>query len=434
MLVDKGVSRFIGIGSSLMKMREFFPETSLFFADTAAFLRSAPMMSFRDEAILVKGARKFGFERISRELQFRTHQTVMEINMNAMVQNLNFYRSLLSPGTKIMAMVKAFSYGSGSFEIANLLQFHKVDYLAVAYIDEGIDLRLNGISLPIMVMNPESGNFKSLVEYGLQPEIYSFEGLREFSIFLKKNDIRDYPVHIKFDTGMHRLGFFENELEALAAELNSGYFKVISVFSHLVGSDENEHDEYTKQQIALFRKMAVRLKNLISGDFIMHILNSAGIERFIYDQMDMVRLGIGLYGVSGNFQGRLHEVNTFKTSISQVRELEEGTTVGYSRKGVLNAKKTIATLPVGYADGLPRSLGNGKGRFLVAGKQAPTVGNICMDMCMIDITGIVAKSGDEVIIFGKNHPVQILASASETIPYEILTGISERVKRIYYQE
>jgi Alr-MurF fusion protein len=434
MLLEKEVGRFIGIGPSLMKMRELFPPGSLFYPDTETFLRSTAMLSIKDEAILVKGARKFGFERISRELQFRTHQTLLEINMNAMVQNLNFYRSLLKPGTRIMAMVKAFSYGSGSFEIANLLQFHKVDYLAVAYIDEGIDLRIKGITLPIMVMNPESGNFKSLIEYNLQPEIYGFEGLNEFRSFLEKNDIIDYPVHIKLDTGMHRLGFFETELEHMARELNSGHFNVVSVFSHLVGSDEPEHDNFTREQIILFRKMAGQLKQLISGNFMMHILNSAGIERFVDDQMDMVRLGIGLYGVSRNFPVNLLEVSTFKTSISQVRELEGGTTIGYSRKGLLKARRIIATLPVGYADGLPRSLGNGKGSFLVAGKPSPTVGNICMDMCMVDITGSNAKAGDEVIIFGKNNPVYKIASEAATIPYEILTGISERVKRIYYQE
>jgi alanine racemase len=434
MLKEKEINRFIGIGPSLSKIRGIFPPSSSFFDDTSAFLKALPMFDFRDEAILVKGARKFGFERISHELQFRTHQTLMEINMNAMVQNLNFYRGLLKPGTKIMAMVKAFSYGSGSFEIANLLQFHKVDFLAVAYIDEGIDLRINGITLPIMVMNPESGNFKSLTEYGLQPEIYSFEGLKEFRVFLEKGDIHDYPVHIKLDTGMHRLGFFESELEELCRELKSGRFRVISVFSHLAGSDEPVHDDFTREQISRFRKMNIYLRDNISYAFMMHILNSAGIERFSDEQMDMVRLGIGLYGVSGNFPGKLQEVNTFKTSISQVRELNEGTTIGYSRRGVLKTKKTIATIPVGYADGLPRSLGNGKASFLVDGKEAFTVGNICMDMCMIDITGTNAKAGDEVIIFGKNHSVRQIADAAGTIPYEILTGISERVKRIYYQE
>jgi alanine racemase len=434
LIAEKDISRFIGIGDSLMKMRDLFPPDSLFFQDTAAFLRSSSLLSFRDEAILVKGARKFGFERISRELQFRTHQTLMEINMNAIVQNLNFYRSLLSPGTRIMAMVKAFSYGSGSFEIANLLQFHKVEYLAVAYIDEGIDLRINGITLPIMVMNPESGNYKSLVEYNLQPEIYGFEGLNELRQFLEKNGIIEYPIHIKFDTGMHRLGFFEDELEQLSEELKSGCFKLVSVFSHLVGSDEPEHDDFTREQIALFRKMSTKLKQLIQGDFMMHILNSAGIERFTDEQMSMVRLGIGLYGVSGVFSGNLLEVSTFKTSISQVRTLKAGATVGYGRKGSITGNRVIATLPVGYADGLPRSLGNGKGSFLVADKEAKTVGNICMDMCMIDITGLNAKAGDEVIIFGEKHSVRKLAEAAGTIPYEILTGISERVKRIYYQE
>ncbi len=434
MISEKEVSLFIGIGQALSRMRVKFPSNSVFFEDTASFMKSMPMMSFRDEAILVKGARKFGFERISRELQFRTHQTLLEIDLNAMVQNLNYYRSLLKPETLIMAMVKAFSYGSGSFEIANLLQFHKVNYLAVAYIDEGIDLRINGITLPIMVMNPESGNLKSLVEYGLQPEIYSLEGLKELKVFLEKNDIKDYPVHIKIDTGMHRLGFFESELDELAFELKSGYFSVVSVFSHLVGSDEKEHDDFSKFQIDEFKRIAGKLKHLISVNFMLHILNSAGIERFATNQMDMVRLGIGLYGVSVNNIPNLVEVSTFKTSISQIRELEKGTTVGYGRKGKIPTTKKIATIPVGYADGLPRSLGNGKGSFLVAGKEVCTVGNICMDMCMIDISGTNAKAGDEVIIFGKNHSVRKIASEAETIPYEILTGISERVKRIYYQE
>lgn len=434
MIKEKNVSRFIGIGPSLMLMRSRFPEGSSFFPDTVNFLRSPELFSFRDEAVLVKGARKFGFERISRELQFRTHQTVMEINLNAMVENLNFYRGLLKPQTRIMAMVKAFSYGSGSFEIANLLAFHKVDYLAVAYIDEGIDLRMNGITLPIMVMNPESGNFKSLIEYNLQPEIYSFEVLGEFRSYLENNGITDYPVHIKFDTGMHRLGFLEDEVEKLAEEIKRGQFRIVTAFSHLAGSDEPEHDEFTLSQILLFKSMAEKLKNLTHSEFLIHILNSAGIERFAEHQMDMVRLGIGLYGVSSNYAANLKEVSTFKTTISQVRDLKEGTTVGYSRKGLLPGNKTIATLPVGYADGLPRNLGNGNGKFLIRGKEAPTVGNICMDMCMVDISGIDAKAGDEVIIFGEDHPVRKIASAAGTIAYEILTGISERVKRIYYQE
>lgn len=434
LLIEKKIDRFIGIGPGLVKMSGIFPGNSNFYDDTSSFLKAVNTLNFRDEAILVKGARKFSFEKISHELQFRTHQTVLEIDMNSMISNLNFYRSILKPGTKIMAMVKAFSYGSGSFEIANILQFHKIDYLAVAYIDEGIDLRINGISLPIMVMNPESGNFKALVEYGLQPEIYGFEGLREFRSYLEKNDITDYPVHIKLDTGMHRLGFFSNEVEQLCKELESGHMRVKSVFTHLVGSEDAVHDEFTRSQAELFVRMSDILKKRVGGDFLMHILNSAGIERFPEFQMDMVRLGIGLYGVSNTYPGNLKEVSTFKTTISQVRELEAGTTVGYGRKGVLERKSKIATLPVGYADGLPRSLGNGKGKFLIGGKQCPTVGNICMDMCMLDITDLNAKTGDEVIIFGENLSVRNIAAAGDTIPYEILTGISERVKRIYYQE
>lgn len=431
---DKKINRFIGIGPALVKTRDIFPPDSGFYPDTESFLKVLNGYNFRNEAILVKGARKFGFERISRELQFRTHQTVLEINLNAMVHNLNYYRSRLFRSTKIMAMVKAFSYGSGSVEIANILQYHKVDYLAVAYIDEGIDLRSNGITLPVVVMNPESGNFKALVEYGLQPEIYSFEVLKEFNDYLEKNDIRDYPVHIKLDTGMHRLGFLETEIGELADFLLKSRFIVVSVFSHLAGSDEKKHDRFTLAQIKLFNSMAAELRGLIRTEFLMHILNSSGIERFHGEQMDMVRLGIGLYGVSPNYMENLQEVSTFKTTISQIKRLKKGSTVGYSRKGVLKNDSTIAIIPVGYADGLPRSLGNGKGRFLLRGIPIRTVGNICMDMCMVDISGLDAKTGDEVIIFGPEHSVNLLARDAGTIPYEILTGISERVKRIYYQE
>lgn len=435
MLKEKSVRKFIGIGPSLMNNRKFFPADSEFYPDTVGFLNSGSASAFSNEAILIKGARKFGFERITRQLQLRTHQTIMEVDLNAIVHNLNYYRSILRPKTKIMAMVKAFSYGSGSFEIANLLQYHKVDYLAVAFIDEGCELRMNGIRLPIMVMNPESGIFKTLVDNNLQPEIYSFDGLKELNTYLVSRGIVGYPVHVKLDTGMHRLGFISSEIDELARLLiESKAVKIESVFSHLAASDEPDQDDFSREQITQFRIMAERLKQLIGKDFIMHILNTSGVERFFSDQMDMIRIGIGLYGVSSFHPERLIEACTFKTTISQVRELVEGSTVGYGRKGIIKDKKLIATLPVGYADGLPRSLGNGKGHFLLGEKKVPVIGNICMDMCMTDITGTDARAGDEVIIFGKGNSVNEIARQAGTIPYEILTGISERVKRIYYHE
>jgi len=434
MLKEKSVNKFIGIGPALMNNRNIFPADSDFYQETSDFLNSSSLFNFRNEAILVKGARKFGFERITRQLQLRTHQTIMEIDLNAIVHNLNYYRSLLHPGAKIMAMVKAFSYGSGSYEIANLLQFHKVDYLAVAFIDEGCDLRQNGIRLPIMVMNPESGIFKTLVDNALQPEIYSFDGLRELINYLESRQVRDYPVHIKLDTGMHRLGFMNREIDELGEYLKNTAIRVESVFSHLAASDEPDQDHFSREQIALFKEMVNKLRLILQKDFIAHILNSAGIERFIPDQMDMIRIGIGLYGVSRFNAGKLIEACTFKTTISQVRELKEGSTVGYGRKGLIKGIQLIATLPVGYADGLPRSLSNGNGQFLLGDRTVPVIGNICMDMCMVDVTGTGARAGDEVIIFGKDHSVNKIVKQANTIPYEILSGISERVKRIYYHE
>ena len=434
MIKDKHVSKFVGIGPALKRQKELFPPEAVFFNDTDEFLNSATINHFKNEAILIKGARNFGFERISRQLQLKTHQTHMEIDMNAIIHNLNYYKSLLNPSTKIMAMVKAFSYGSGSFEIANLLQFHKVDYLAVAFIDEGYNLRLNGIRLPIMVMNPETGNYKTLIDNGLQPEIYSFESLLEFIVFLENQQIRDYPIHIKLETGMHRLGFSMDEIEKLASILKKPALKLESVFSHLAASDEPEHDDFTREQVESFLIMSKTLKKILKQEFMTHILNSSGIERFPEYQMDMVRLGIGLYGISGINPQKHIEASTFKTNISQIKELEKGVTVGYGRKGVVFENQRIATLPVGYADGIPRNLGNGKGNFVIRGRKTPIIGNICMDMCMVDITDIDAKIGDEVIIFGKEHPVTEIAKQAGTIPYEILSRISERVKRIYFLE
>lgn len=339
-----------------------------------------------------------------------------------------------------MAMVKAFSYGSGSFEIANIMQFHHVDYLAVAYADEGIELRKSGITMPIMVMNPEEQSYDAMIQYNLEPEIYS---LRVFGLFEetikrsdKKNE-RPIPIHIKLDTGMHRLGFDENELNELIVRIkNNKHLTVRSIFSHLAGTDEPEHDEFTWQQIKKFNEMCEMIRPHFSYPIMKHILNSAGISRFPDAQFDMVRLGIGLYGIGANAleQAQLQNVSTLKTSISQIKNIPANETIGYSRKGIATRDLQIATVPIGYADGLSRKLSNGKGKMIVKGKAAPIIGNVCMDMCMIDITDIHANEQDEVIVFGDAYPIAEIAKDVGTIPYEILTNVSRRVKRVYYQE
>jgi alanine racemase len=340
-----------------------------------------------------------------------------------------------------MVMVKAFSYGSGSFEIANILQFHRVDYLAVAYADEGVELRKSGITLPIMVMNPEEQSFDAMISYKLEPDIYSFRILNQFTDALKRraneNNIAKFPVHIEFDTGMHRLGFDESELNELIIRLkNNKYIRIASVFSHLVASDEQVHDSFTKDQVASFNTMSSTLQSHLNYSILRHILNSSGILRFPEAQFDMVRLGIGLHGIaaSPNDQRQLQMVATLKTTISQLKNIKAGDTIGYSRRGVASKDMTIATVGIGYADGLNRRLGNGVGKMLVAGELVPIVGSICMDMTMIDVSGLQVREGTEVIVFGQDYSILDIASAIETIPYEVLTGVSERVKRIYFHE
>ena len=436
LLTQKKVSRLIGIGANIAKYADLFKFETQFFEDTNAFIDAFPGLHFSHETILVKGARRFEFGRISKLLTQKIHDTVLEIDLNAMVGNLQFYRSKIKPGVKIMAMVKAFSYGSGSFEIANLLQFHKVDYLAVAYADEGIALRKAGITLPIMVMSPEESAFEAIIKHNLEPEIYSIEILNSFLNALSDYDF-NYPIHIKIDSGMHRLGFDQPEIEDLSVLLKDNQrLKVQSIFSHLVASGEAEHDGFTQQQIEKFKLISSELVKVLGYKPLLHIANTSGISRWADGQLDMVRLGIGLYGFDAALQNNrgLQTVMVLKTTVTQVKILDAGETVGYSRRGVMPMGGKIATVKIGYADGYNRAFGNGVGKMLINGKLVPTIGSICMDMTMLDITGIDVKAGDEAIVFDKEHTIMQLAEEINTIPYEILTNISQRVKRVYFYE
>jgi alanine racemase len=432
LLKSKKVDQFIGIGPALSGQRASFPASSLFFQDTGEFLRRMDRRMFHDKTVLIKGSRKFGFERITNELQLKTHQTRLETDLNALVNNLNYYRSLLQEGVKTMVMVKALSYGSGNIEIAKLMQYHQVDYLAVAFIDEGVELRKGGIHLPIMVLNPDPSGFGSMVDYRLEPEIYNRRGLEALQKMLHYRGIAEFPVHIKLDTGMHRLGFGETELEALIPWLRRPEFRIASLFSHLAASGESRHDPFTLEQLRRFDRMCSTLRKGLNGSTLQHILNSAGMERFPDAQYDMVRLGIGLHGIGEG--SNLKVASSYKTIVSQIRTVEAGETVGYSRNGLVERRSSIATIPVGYADGFNRRLGNGNGKVVVNGQVAPTIGDICMDMAMIDVTGLDVSEGDTVELFGKDQHVSELARQAGTIPYEILTSVPERVKRVYLQE
>lgn len=434
LVAEKKVDRLIGIGQVLYQHAGLFGCEKEFYLTTDEFIARFQPSRFQHEAILLKGARYFAFERISGLLEQKMHRTVLEINLNALVHNLNFYRSKLRPATKIIVMVKALSYGSGGYEIASLLEYHKIDYLAVAYVDEGIALRKTNITLPILVMSPEAGSIQQLIDYQLEPEIYSFEILEAFLNEAKKQQLLQLPVHIKVDTGMHRLGFMTEDIAILCDKLkNYPQLSVKSVFSHLAASDEVAHDAYTLQQIDKFKQICDEMRERLGYSFDRHILNSAGIERFPEHQMEMVRLGIGLYGVSSFNQHHLQTVSTLKTHITQIKSIKKGESVGYGRKAIVVRDTTVAILPVGYADGYTRRLSQ-KGRVWLNGHYAPLIGNVCMDMCMIDVTDVPAKVNDEVELFGPHVPVQELADITGTIPYEILTSISERVKRIYVNE
>jgi len=434
LLKIKGIQRFIGIGKVIARYRDIFPNNSEFYSSTEDFLAEFNSNNYLEEAILLKGARVFRFEKISIVLEKKSHRTVMEINLTAMANNLKYYKDLLPDKTGIIAVVKAFSYGTGSFEIANLLQYHGVDYLAVAYIDEGVQLRKAGINIPILVMNPYAGDFNKLTEYTLEPEIYNFRTLKMFVRAAKKDGTRTWPVHIKLNTGMNRLGFVKDDLPDLINELQlHNYIKVNTIFSHLAGSNKPEADQFSKKQIVLFDEMYRYIQERLDYQVKKHLLNSSGIERFSDAAYDYVRIGIGLYG---EVQGRtgLNNVCSLKTTISQIQNVVSGGSIGYNMQEVVKSSTKIAVLPIGYADGINRKFGNRNGSVLINGKKAVVVGEICMDMMMVDITGIQTKEGDQVTIFSEKNPISKIAEQLDTIPYEVLAGISTRVKRVYITE
>lgn len=436
LLKRKGIERLIGIGPIISDNAYLFDIEKEFYSGTREFVEQLTPDMFHNELILIKGARDFHFELISEALELKQHETILEVNLDALIDNLNYYKSYLKPDTKVVCMVKAFGYGAGSYEIAKTLQDRGADYLAVAVADEGAELRKAGITMPIIVMNPEMSSFRTLFSYRLEPEIYSFNLLNALLAEGEKLGVSGYPIHIKIDSGMHRLGFTENQIDELAGLLQSQIVLMArSVFSHLAGSDEAQHDGYTLQQAATFNRCADKIQAASKHKVMRHLLNTAGITRFSEYQADMVRLGIGLYGVSPIDENQgLRPVSTLKTTILQIHEYEAGETIGYGRHGVLTRHSRIAAIPIGYADGLDRHLGNGNCEVLINGHRAPIVGNICMDICMIDVTDIACNEGNRVEIFGENLPVQELAQRLDTIPYEVLTSISNRVKRVYYRE
>lgn len=438
MISHAGIKRIITVGEDTKKYLNPLLSSKIktaHFDNTDALIQQIPPLHFFNEAILIKGARKFELERLLPYLEQQVHETLLEINLSAIAANLTFIKGKLKSDTKIMAVVKAFSYGSGSYEIARLLQYHRVDYLAVAFIDEGVALRKAGIELPILVMSPDTAGFEALTAWQLEPEIYSFSFLDAFTKHLEKESLQDYPVHIKIDTGMHRLGFMENEWKQLAEAIRQNeYLSIKSVFSHLVASEDEVADDFTILQGKQFDKACKIIQDVCSYSFFRHLNNTSGILRHPELQYEMVRLGIGLYG-SGTTQKGLEPAIRFVSSIAQIRELPEGETVGYNRKGVLTRRSKIATVRVGYADGFPRNLSNGKGWMIVRGQKAPVIGSVCMDMTMLDVTDIHDVSeGDTVEIFGASLTADLLAKQADTIAYEILTGISQRVKRVYFEE
>lgn len=441
LLQEHQIQKFIGIGPILSNVQAYFKAISetYFFETTNDFIAALGFnISFYQESILLKGARAFEFERIAQQLKKRIHGTILEINLEAVRNNLQIYKNQLLPSTKMMVMVKASAYGSGSQEIAQLLQYNHVDYLGVAYVDEGVALRKRGIQLPIMVMNSAAYEFEILCKHRLEPVVYSFSMLNDFLQFLNtKTPSSPYPIHLELDTGMHRLGFVANEIPELLSILaqQQELLDIKGIFSHLAASDDSQHESFSKQQIRTFQEIAQEIEQGLGVQSIKHVLNSAGITRFPEHQFDMVRLGIGLYGIDPNQQlSLLQNVLCLKTSIAQIKVLDSKETVGYSRKGTLQQPSRIAILSIGYADGFLRAFGNGKAQVKIQQQLAPTIGNICMDMCFVDISHIPeAKEGDEVIVFDKREMIQALATVLETIPYEILTNISDRVPRIFYE-
>ena len=448
--VKRGVTKFIGIGKEIKRIladegggqvagdqtAKLHGTVAFFFEDVEEFLRSEVFKGLRNEIVLIKGARDFGFDQITEMLEQKVHETILEVNLNAVVENLNHFRSYMKPDTKIICMVKADAYGAGAVEVSKTLQDHRVDYLAVAVADEGVTLRKNGITSNIMIMNPEMTAFKTMFDYDLEPEVYSFRIMDALIKAAEKEGITNYPVHIKLDTGMHRLGFdpVQDIDEVINRLKHQNAIIPRSVFSHFVGSDSDDFDTFSAHQFELFDTASKKLQSAFDHKILRHICNSAGIEHFPERQLDACRLGIGLYGVDSRDNHIINTVSTLKTTILQLRHVPKDETVGYSRKGVLTRDSVIAAIPIGYADGLNRHLGRGKGYCLVNGQKAPYVGNICMDVALIDVTDIPCKEGDTVEIFGEHLPVTVLSDILDTIPYEVLTGVSNRVKKVYYQD
>lgn len=433
LIKEKGIDRFIGVGE-ISNYKNLFPASSTFYERTIDLINAQP--TFINEIILIKGARKFEFEKITNYLSAKSHETIMEVNLSALVDNFKHLRSFLKNDTKAVAMIKADAYGCGALAVGQTLSHYNCDYFGVAVADEGVELRKAGIKTPIIIMNPELNTFDLMIKYRLEPEIYSFKLLKSFAEYTENEGINNFPIHIKIDTGMHRLGFEEKEIDELIDFLSKNKsLKVESAFSHLVAAEDKNEDEFTLKQIETFKRITDKLQNSLNITFLRHILNTSGIQRFPEYQMDMVRMGIGLYGIGIDENSPIRPVATLKTRILQIKELEAEETVGYNRKGKLGKPSRIAAIPIGYADGLSRAFGNGNGYVMVNGKKAPFVGNICMDVCMIDITGIEnVNEGDMVTVFGAEPSISELAQKTNTIPYEILTSISKRVKRIYYQE
>jgi alanine racemase len=436
LIISNKINRVIGIGETISKFKNKFLN-GVVFASQEEFIQNFDSLLFENETLLIKGARSFHFEQIVSLLEEKTHETILEINLNALSHNLNFYKSKISPQTKMMVMVKAFSYGNGGLEIAKLLEYHKVDYLGVAFADEGIALKTNGIKLPIMVLNPESTSFEAIIQHHLEPEIYSLKGLTSFIKIAKQKNLKNYPIHIKLDTGMHRLGFEEPQLLELIKLLKESHaVEVKSILSHMATSDDLTFADFSQKQIDLFDQHSIRIMNELEIHPIRHILNTSGISNFPKAQYDMVRLGIGLYGISNSVveQKHLENVGTLKSVISQIRTIVAGESVGYGRRFIAEKETNVATIPIGYADGIRRSWGNGVGYVVINNQKAPIIGSVCMDMLMVDVTNISCAEGNQVIVFGENPTVTLMSEKLGTIPYEILTGISQRVKRVFYRE
>lgn len=436
LIVQKNIDQIVGIGEEISKQSRLFQGSKAsFFPNIQAFIESRVWRDFHDSTILLKGSRTYGFEQINELLEGKTHETVLDVNLDAIVHNFNFYRSKIKSSTKMVCMVKADGYGSGATEIAKTLQHHKCDYFAVAIAEEGIELRKAGIRIPIIVLNPEVKGFEDLFAYKLEPEVYNFRILNAFIKEAQARGVEEYPIHIKIDTGMHRLGFAGEDIKELLSIVKSQKsLRIQSVFSHLAASESWAFDEFTTQQISTFKKIAFEIELGCNYPVMKHILNSAGIERFPDEQMDMVRLGISLYGISASGLKGLKNVFTLRSTILQIKDIPKEETVGYGRKGSLDHDAKIATIRIGYADGLNRRLGNQVGRVFVNGHLVPIVGNICMDLCMIDVTGLSVNEGDSVVIFGENPRIIDLAENIGTIPYEILTSVSSRVKRVHFRE